>query len=82
MILMEALLLSIVGALVGTRASMCLMEYWDARVPQVNGFIDGRLDPLLILEGFVDAGDRRWFCRWFASGAQSGAVAAGRGTAA
>ena len=54
MILLEALLLSIVGALVGTLSSLVLLKILT-HVPLVNGLIDGRLEPLLILEGFLIA---------------------------
>jgi putative ABC transport system permease protein len=54
MILMEALLLSLVGAVVGTLGSLVLLKVLT-RVPQVNGLIEGRLDPLLIFEGFLIA---------------------------
>src|SRR6202023_3147459 len=54
MILMEALLLSLVGALVGTLGSLLLLNVMT-QVPPVNGFVDGRLNPILILEGFTIA---------------------------
>ena len=54
MILMEALLLSLVGALVGTLGSLLLLNIMT-QVPPVNGFVDGRLNPILILEGFAIA---------------------------
>lgn len=54
MILMEALLLSFVGALVGTLGSFLLVQVLT-KVPLVNGLIDGRLDPVLIVEGFLIA---------------------------
>jgi putative ABC transport system permease protein len=54
MILMEALFLSLVGALVGTLGSLLLLNVLT-QVPPVNGFVDGRLNPVLILEGFAIA---------------------------
>jgi putative ABC transport system permease protein len=54
MILLEALLLSVVGALVGTVGSLSLL--WIlAHLPPTNLFIDGRMDHLIIIEGFVIA---------------------------
>jgi putative ABC transport system permease protein len=54
MILLEAFLLSVVGALVGTVCSLILLRILT-NVPVVNGLIDGRLDPILILEGLLIA---------------------------
>jgi putative ABC transport system permease protein len=54
MILLEGLLLSLVGAMVGTLGSLLLLRILT-RVPLVNGLIDGRLDPLFVLEGFLIA---------------------------
>ncbi len=54
MILLEAFLLSVIGALAGTVGSLVLLRILT-RVPVVNGLIDGRLDPLLILEGLLIA---------------------------
>ncbi len=54
MIMAEALLLSVAGALVGTLGSFALLRILT-RVPLANGLIDGRLDPRLILEGFLIA---------------------------
>jgi putative ABC transport system permease protein len=54
MILTEALLLSLLGAAAGTLASLVLLNVLT-RVPLVNGFVDGRLPPLLVLEGFLIA---------------------------
>ena len=54
MILTEALLLSLVGALVGTLGALILLKILTM-VPQVSGLIDGRLDPFLIVQGFMIA---------------------------
>ena len=54
MILLEAFLLSVIGAVAGTVGSLVLLRILT-RVPVVNGLIDGRLDPLLILEGLLIA---------------------------
>jgi putative ABC transport system permease protein len=54
MILLEALLLSVLGALAATLGSLLLM--WGlTKVPLVNGIIEGRLSPALIGEGFLIA---------------------------
>jgi putative ABC transport system permease protein len=54
MILLEALLLSLIGALVGTIGALLLLRVLT-RLPLVNGLIDGRLDPMLIVQGFLIA---------------------------
>jgi putative ABC transport system permease protein len=54
MILMEALVLSVIGALIGTLGSLLLLQILT-RVPLVNGFVDGHMEPLLIAQGFLIA---------------------------
>jgi putative ABC transport system permease protein len=54
MILGEALLLSLVGAVVGTLAAVGLTR-WLTTFPQAAGFVAGDVAPSVILEGFLMA---------------------------
>lgn len=54
MVLIEAVFLSILGALAGTLGAIGLLRLLT-HMPRVNGFIDGRIDPLLIAYGFLIA---------------------------
>jgi putative ABC transport system permease protein len=54
MILGEALLLSLAGAVLGTGAAVVLTR-WLTTFPQVAGFVAGDIAPVVILEGFLMA---------------------------
>jgi len=54
MILLEAVMLALVGAAIGTIGALILMGILT-RVPEVNGRIDGTLQPVFILFGFLVA---------------------------
>ena len=54
MVLFEAVLLSIIGALCGTIGAIMVVQGLT-RVPSVNGLIDGHIDPTLIAIGFLIA---------------------------
>jgi len=51
LILLEAVVLSIVGAVAGAVFALVLLQVLT-HVPTVSGLIDGRIRPLLLLEGF------------------------------
>jgi len=51
MILLEAILLSMTGGLVGTLAAIGLTRFLSSR-PSVAGMIGGQIDPRVILQGF------------------------------
>jgi putative ABC transport system permease protein len=50
MVLGEALLLSLTGAVVGIGAAMLVVR-WLAGVPQTSGFVSGEVSPVVIAEG-------------------------------
>jgi putative ABC transport system permease protein len=50
MILGEAVLLSLTGAIVGVGAAMLVIR-WLAGVPQTSGFVSGHVSPVVIAEG-------------------------------
>jgi putative ABC transport system permease protein len=52
MILGEAVLLSLVGAILGIGAAATLLQVL-AQLPAVNGFLDGDLAPLVVGQGFL-----------------------------
>jgi putative ABC transport system permease protein len=54
MVLLEAVLLSMIGAFCGCVAAVVLLKVLT-RVPAVSGFIDGHIDPLLLGYGFLIA---------------------------
>lgn len=54
MILLEAVLLAFVGAIIGTIGALILLGVLT-QVPAVNGRIDGTMQPILILYGFLIA---------------------------
>lgn len=52
MVLLESVLLSLVGACVGSLGAAAILRLLT-QVPAVNGVIDGRIDPLLVVYGFL-----------------------------
>jgi putative ABC transport system permease protein len=54
MILMESMLLSIIGGIVGTLGAIALTQLFS-RIPVAAGVVDGNLAPSVILEGFAIA---------------------------
>ncbi len=54
MIVGECLLLSVSGATLGTLAAFAL-TYWLTMLPVTRGFIEGRISPLVIVQGFAIA---------------------------
>jgi putative ABC transport system permease protein len=52
LILLEAVVLSLTGAVVGTVAAVALV-FALTRVPMVNGLIEGRVSPVMVLYGFL-----------------------------
>ncbi len=54
MILGECMLLSLCGATVGTLAALVL-TYWLTMLPVTRGFIEGRISPTVIAQGFAIA---------------------------
>ena len=54
MILMESLLLSVGGAVLGTLAGIGLVELFS-RMPAVNGFIQGSIAPVVVGKAFLVA---------------------------
>lgn len=54
MILMESILLSVAGGVLGTLGAVGLVQLLS-RHPAVSGMIDSRVDPAVILQGFIIA---------------------------
>ena len=54
MILLESVVLSLLGALVGSAAAYLLVQVLT-RLPAASGFISGRINPIFILYGFAIA---------------------------
>ncbi len=52
MIMLEAMMLSVVGATLGA-VTACLLTYSLGKLPAVNGTIDTRIDPLVVVIGFA-----------------------------